>query len=410
MEREQDGLAEARELLEDIGEDVTIEDPVNEDSAAEEAPQQKEREIFEVGFKGERSAFFLNPQQIPIGVGDSVIVEADRGEDLGRVLENRKWCKRKQMGVPRPILRKATREEVRSLKGKEQLEKETYQFCKEKIAEHGLQMKLVDVERQFDGNKICFLFTADKRVDFRQLVKDLAAVYKTRIDLRQIGVRDEAGRFGGYGPCGRKLCCSSFIEEFEPVSAQMAKEQHLALSPAKISGVCGRLMCCLRYEQDFYRAAASSFPKIGAKLSIDGRACEICKTDIFHDQVRVRDGEGHEENLSVEDAKANLVSRKKSPPRNRRNSRPDPMSAEENPASTEKDAERAEENSDGAEIDPSSTGKDPGTMEKNARNRGRDSRNRGRDSRNSGKDSGNNGKDSRNTGRDYGGTEKEPPE
>ena len=292
----------------------------------EEALQQEEREVFEVGFKGERSGFFVNPQQISIQAGDSVIVEADRGEDLGRILENREWCRRKRIGMPRCILRKATREEVRSLEDRAQMEREAFQFCREKIAEHGLKMKLVDVERQFDGNKICFLFTADKRVDFRELVKDLAAVYRTRIDLRQIGVRDEAGRFGGYGPCGRKLCCSAFIEEFEPVSAQMAKEQHLALSPSKISGVCGRLMCCLRYEQDFYRSAAHRFPRIGARLSVDGRQCEIYKVDIFHDLVWTKDTDGHEESLSLEDAKRKLISRKKSPRRNRRNPRQDSRS------------------------------------------------------------------------------------
>ncbi len=290
----------------------------------EEAPKPEERKVYEVGFKGARSGFFVNPQQIPIQVGDSVIVEADRGEDLGRILENREWGCRKKIGASRCILRKATREEVRSLEDKARMEREAFQFCREKIAEHGLKMKLVDVERQFDGNKICFLFTADKRVDFRELVKDLAAVYKTRIDLRQIGVRDEAGRFGGVGPCGRKLCCSAFIEEFEPVSAQMAKEQHLALSPSKISGVCGRLMCCLRYEQDFYRAAANKFPKIGDRLSIDGRPCEIYKTDIFHDLVWAKDTDGHEESLSLEEAKRKLISRKKSPRRNRRNPRRDP--------------------------------------------------------------------------------------
>jgi cell fate regulator YaaT (PSP1 superfamily) len=314
VEKEIVGLMTEGELQGEIEEALTI----------EEAPQQKKKEVYEVGFKGARSGFFVNPQEIPIQVGDSVIVEADRGEDLGRILENREWCRGKQIGAPRCILRKATREEVRSLEDKAQMEREAFQFCREKIAEHGLKMKLVGVERQFDGNKICFLFTADKRVDFRELVKDLAAVYKTRIDLRQIGVRDEAGRFGGVGPCGRKLCCSAFIEEFEPVSAQMAKEQHLALSPSKISGVCGRLLCCLRYEQDFYRAAANRFPRIGAKLSIDGRPCEVCKTDIFHDLVWAKDTDGHQESLSLEEAKRTLISRKKSPRRNRRNPRRDP--------------------------------------------------------------------------------------
>jgi len=310
-------------LVEKEMEALTIEEePQNEIEALtmEEEPQEEE-EVYELGFKGERRGFFTNPQQIPIQVGDSVIVEADRGEDLGCILQKGEWIRRKNIGVPRKILRKATQEEVRSLQEKAQMEREAFQFCRNKIAEHGLHMKLVDVERQFDGNKICFFFTADKRVDFRTLVKDLAAVYKTRIDLRQIGVRDEAKRLGGYGPCGRKLCCSVFIAEFEPISAQMAKEQHLALSPTKISGACGRLMCCLRYEQDFYREAVERFPRIGTKLSIDGRQCEICKMDIFHDRVRVKDAEGHEESLSLEEANRNLLSQKKLPRRNRRNPR-----------------------------------------------------------------------------------------
>lgn len=300
---------------------LTIEESQEPQEEEAEPSHPKAEEIYEVAFKGERRGFFTNPQQIPVQVGDSVMVEADRGEDLGCVLQKGEWIRRKKIGVPRKILRRATQEEVRSLQEKARMEQEAFQFCREKIAEHGLNMKLVDVERQFDGNKICFFFTADKRVDFRELVKDLAAVYKTRIDLRQIGVRDEAGRFGGYGPCGRRLCCSVFIEEFEPISAQMAKEQHLALSPTKISGVCGRLMCCLRYEQDFYREAAEKFPKIGTELSIDGRQCEICKIDIFHDCVRVKDAEGHEETLPLEEAKRNLLPRKKFPRRSRRNPR-----------------------------------------------------------------------------------------
>lgn len=258
-------------------------------------------EIYEVEFKGERREFFTNPQQIPVSVGDAVIVEADRGEDLGWIIQKGELVRRKRVTQTRKILRKATAEEIIRLKDKTKKEAEAFRVCKAKIEEHGLKMKLVDVECQFDGNKICFFFTADRRVDFRELVKDLASTYRTRIDLRQIGVRDEAKRLGGYGPCGRRLCCNVFMNEFEPVSSQMAKEQHLALSPNKISGVCGRLMCCLLFEQAFYQEAAERFPRLGSRINLEGRSCEVCRVDIFHDCVYLKDREGIEQCLSLED-------------------------------------------------------------------------------------------------------------
>lgn len=258
-------------------------------------------EIYEVEFKGERRGFFTNPQQIPVSVGDAVIVEADRGEDLGRVIQKGELVRRKRVTQTYKILRKATAEEIIRMKEKTEKEAEAFRLCRSKIEEHGLPMKLVDVECQFDGNKISFFFTADRRVDFRELVKDLASTYRTRIDLRQIGVRDEAKRLGGYGPCGRRLCCSVFMNEFEPVSSQMAKEQHLALSPNKISGVCGRLMCCLLFEQEFYQEAAERFPRVGTRINMDGQHCEVCRLDIFHDCVYLKDKEGVERCLSLEE-------------------------------------------------------------------------------------------------------------
>lgn len=258
-------------------------------------------EIYEVEFKGERREFFTNPQQIPVSVGDAVIVEADRGEDLGRIIQKGELVRRKRVTQTRKILRKATAEEIIRLKEKTKKEAEAFRVCKTKIEEHDLKMKLVDVECQFDGNKISFFFTADRRVDFRELVKDLASIYHTRIDLRQIGVRDEAKRLGGYGPCGRRLCCNVFMNAFEPISSQMAKEQHLALSPNKISGVCGRLMCCLLFEQAFYQEAAERLPRVGARINIEGHACEVCRVDIFRDCVYLKDKEGVEQCLSLEE-------------------------------------------------------------------------------------------------------------
>ncbi|RKY64822.1 MAG: stage 0 sporulation protein, partial [Candidatus Latescibacterota bacterium] len=181
-------------------------------------------------------------------------------------------------------------------------EEEAFRACREKIAQHGLKMKLVDVEYQFDGKKITFYFTAEHRVDFRDLVRDLAKYFHTRVELRQIGVRDEAKWVGGYGPCGRRLCCAAFLREFESVSSQMAKLQNLCVSPDKISGLCGRLMCCLLFEREFYEEVARKFPKVGSKVSgEDGRVYEVSKVDIFRDRVYLKDEVGMEVQMSSEE-------------------------------------------------------------------------------------------------------------
>lgn len=260
------------------------------------------RELYEVGFKGERRGFFLNPQNVPVSVGDAVIVEADRGVDLGYVLRMGKLVWQRKPEKLGNILRKATPEEVASLAEKAKKEEEAFRACREKIAQHGLKMKLVDVEYQFDGKKITFYFTAERRVDFRDLVRDLAKYFHTRVELRQIGVRDEAKWVGGYGPCGRRLCCAAFLREFESVSSQMAKLQNLCVSPDKISGLCGRLMCCLLFEREFYEEVARKFPKVGSKVSgEDGRVYEVSKVDIFRDRIYLKDEVGMEVQMSSEE-------------------------------------------------------------------------------------------------------------
>lgn len=260
------------------------------------------RELYEVGFKGERRGFFLNPQNVPVSVGDAVIVEADRGVDLGYVLRMGKLVWQRKPEKLGNILRKATPEEVASLAEKAKKEEEAFRACREKIAQHGLKMKLVDVEYQFDGKKITFYFTAERRVDFRDLVRDLAKYFHTRVELRQIGVRDEAKWVGGYGPCGRRLCCAAFLREFESVSSQMAKLQNLCVSPDKISGLCGRLMCCLLFEREFYEEVARKFPKVGSKVSgEDGRIYEVSKVDIFRDRIYLKNEVGMELQMSSEE-------------------------------------------------------------------------------------------------------------
>jgi len=273
---------------------------------AREAPHPLRRpfldsELYEVEFKGSRKELFINPRGISVTVNDYVIVQADRGEDLGVVRRKGELVRRKRgKQQRREIIRKASPEEIERLMENRKLEEDAFRVCRAKIEEHGLKMKLIDVEYQFDRNKISFYFTAEKRVDFRELVKDLASIYRTRIELRQIGVRDEAKRVGGCGVCGRELCCAMFIREFEPISSQMARDQSLPLNPAKISGICGRLMCCLRFEEDFYKEVAKKFPEVGEKVFVYGRDYEVSKVDIFHGCVHVRGENGVESVVPVE--------------------------------------------------------------------------------------------------------------
>ncbi len=230
-------------------------------------------EIIGVRFKNAGKVYYFDPDGCRLEKGDRVIVETSRGVECGQVALPNRQVEEKRLAKPlKKVIRAATQEDLERLEANRERERQAFQLCQEKIARHKLDMKLVDVEFTFDNNKILFYFTADGRVDFRELVKDLAAVFRTRIELRQIGVRDEAKMMGGLGICGRPFCCSTFLGEFQPVSIKMAKEQGLSLNPTKISGTCGRLMCCLKYEQGVYEDLLRQTPKQGAQVETpDGR-------------------------------------------------------------------------------------------------------------------------------------------
>jgi cell fate regulator YaaT (PSP1 superfamily) len=250
-----------------------------------------------VEFKGNRRLYFSNPMEFLLRVGDLVIVQVEKGEDMGRVACLLPHLPESIPAPQFPVLRCATAKDIALQKDYRQRECQARTICLEKIAKHNLEMKLVDVEYQFDGRKLTFYFTADGRVAFRQLVKDLAAAFRTRIELRQIGTRDETRRFSGAGPCGRLLCCASFISEFCPITTQMAKDQNLPLNPAKISGCCGRLKCCLGYEIDLYRETLRILPRWDSRLeTIEGPAL-VEKVDIFNCMVTLRFSNGEQTTL-----------------------------------------------------------------------------------------------------------------
>ncbi|CDC79802.1 pSP1 C-terminal domain protein [Clostridium sp. CAG:964] len=234
-------------------------------------------EVIGVRFKDVGKIYYFDPNSVPLKIGDYVIVETARGVECGQVAMANKQLEDTEILFPlKKMIRKATEKDLECLKQNKEKGKKAFKICEEKILQHNLDMKLVDVEYTLDNNKILFYFTADGRVDFRALVKDLASVFRTRIELRQIGVRDEAKMLGGIGVCGRPFCCSSFLGEFQPVSIKMAKEQGLSLSPVKISGTCGRLMCCLKYEQDAYSDLLRKTPKVGAIVNTpDGKGTVV---------------------------------------------------------------------------------------------------------------------------------------
>jgi cell fate regulator YaaT (PSP1 superfamily) len=221
-------------------------------------------DVVGVRFKKAGKIYYFDPGDLSIEKDDFVIVETVRGVEYGRAVIARKQVEENDVVLPlKKVVRIADHKDRMIVDENKQAAQEAYDVCSEKVNEHQLDMKLVDVEYTFDRNKIIFYFTADGRVDFRDLVKDLAAIFRTRIELRQIGVRDEAKMLGGIGPCGRMLCCSTFLGDFDPVSIKMAKDQNLSLNPTKISGLCGRLMCCLKYENDEYEAAKEQLPDLG---------------------------------------------------------------------------------------------------------------------------------------------------
>jgi len=271
----------------------------------------------EIGFKGTRKGYYTF-ESLALAPGDPVIVEADRGQDLGRVtalgrVAERKCSSSGGCATPTPeqkVLRHAHPNEVTRWEGLKQEEDRARAETREHVARHGLKMKVTDAEWQFDRNKLIIYFTADKRVDFRELVRDLARAFRTRIELKQIGVRDEAALLGGVGRCGRELCCSTWLPELTPVSLQLAKDQGLSLNPAQISGCCGRLMCCLMYEHTTYVEARRRFPRIGKTLQTARGKERVLGIDIFAETISLKDQGGNRRSIPIDELKNEMASAK----------------------------------------------------------------------------------------------------
>ena len=245
--------------------------------------------VIGVRFRTAGKIYFFSPGGLELKAGDKVIVETARGVEFGSVVTGIKEVPDDQISQPlKPVIRIATQDDVRREAKNREKEKEAFKICQEKIRKHGLEMKLIDAEYTFDNNKVLFYFTADGRIDFRELVKDLASVFRTRIELRQIGVRDETNIRGGIGICGRPLCCHTYLTEFAPVSIKMAKEQNLSLNPTKISGVCGRLMCCLTNEEETYEELNSHLPSIGDYVTTPEKLKgEVQSVNVLRQTVKV---------------------------------------------------------------------------------------------------------------------------
>lgn len=251
-------------------------------------------EVVSVKFKNRGKSYFFDPNGRKIRAGEQVIVETSKGLEIADCSRGNHMVEDTAVVQPlRPVVRVATNDDKRVAQINKQREKEAFDICQQKITEHGLDMKLVDVECNFEGSKTMFFFTSDGRVDFRELVKDLAGIFRNRIELRQIGVRDEAKMIGGLGICGRPFCCSKFLDEFQPVSTKMAKMQSMSLNPSKISGSCGRLMCCLRYEQEAYEELVKNVPKQGAFVETPAGYGSVTQVNLLRQLVKVKlDGEG----------------------------------------------------------------------------------------------------------------------
>ena len=247
------------------------------------------KNIIGVRFKKPGKIYFFDPGKFRIEKGQFVVVETSQGEEYGEVVTNVRKVEEESIVAPlKKVIRIANYHDRKNYEENKRKEKDAFRICEEKIKKHKLDMKLVDVEYKFDNSKILFYFTADGRIDFRELVKELAAVFKTRIELRQIGVRDEVKRIGGNGVCGRELCCCSFLSNFETVSIKMAKEQNISLNPSKISGNCGRLMCCLKYEQNVYDEKLKRLPKIGALVKTEDGECVVDGIETLKEKIRVK--------------------------------------------------------------------------------------------------------------------------
>ena len=247
------------------------------------------KNIIGVRFKKLGKIYFFNPKQLKVKKGDKVIVETAQGEEYGEVVIPNRYVEDEKIIAPlKKVIRMANYRDQKHYEECKKIEKEAMKICQKKAKEHNLDMNLTDVEYKFDNSKILFYFTADGRIDFRELVKDLAAIYKTRIELRQIGVRDEVRRIGGNGVCGRELCCCTFLSDFEAVSIKMAKEQNVSLNPSKISGNCGRLMCCLKYEDNVYAEKLEQLPNIGAIVKTEDGEGEVDAIETLKERIKVK--------------------------------------------------------------------------------------------------------------------------
>ena len=273
--------------------------------------------IVGVRFRNAGKVYYFDPMEFTLRIGDHVIVETSKGPEYGVVSTGLKPVEDDQVSQPlRSVLRVATQEDEEKVVQMRVREKEALKICREKVRDHELDMKVVDAEYAFDGSKMLFYFTADGRVDFRELVKDLAGVFHMRIELRQIGVRDETRMLGGIGTCGRELCCATYLREFQPVSIKMAKEQNLSLNPTKISGTCGRLMCCLKNEEETYEFLNAKMPKLGAEaVTADGLSGKVIELDVLRQRVRVLFEEGDEKEVEIFPVdQLTFQPRKKNPP------------------------------------------------------------------------------------------------
>ena len=279
-----------------------------------------------VRFRSAGKIYYFDPQKLDIKKGEHVIVETARGVEYGTVVLGIKEIADDEITAPlKPVIRIATPKDDKQEASNREKEKSAMAVCLEKIKKHKLDMKLIDAEYTFDNNKVLFYFTADGRVDFRELVKDLAAVFKTRIELRQIGVRDETKIVGGIGICGRPLCCHTFLDEFAPVSIKMAKEQNLSLNPTKISGVCGRLMCCLKNEEETYEELNRRLPNVGDRVTTDdGLKGEVHSVNVLRQLVKVLVDDGEEKEIReypVEELRFKPRRKKEKPNKNNNNNK-----------------------------------------------------------------------------------------
>ena len=245
-------------------------------------------EVVGIKFKEGGNMYYFAPNGLKLSLGENAVVETARGLEYGSVVLANKMLEDSEIVSPlKNVVRKATKDDDEIYAKNKEKEKDALRICEKKVAEHGLEMQLVDVEYTFDRGKILFYFTADGRVDFRELVKDLAATFRTRIELRQIGVRDEAKMIGGLGICGRPFCCCAFLDDFKPVSVKMAKEQNMSLNPGKISGTCGRLMCCLKYEEEAYRSLWKTTPKVGAQVRTPDGKGVVTEVSLLRGDLKV---------------------------------------------------------------------------------------------------------------------------